>query len=622
MGEILWVYDVQKNQYVEMGAGIQQVTGHPASAFLERAGLWMELVDPKDLPMHEKLLREDDPPSGPQELEYGITDAGGERHYIRERTRRITSPSGGVWVVGVLRDNTEQHTSQHELNLLREVVQQLEEAILVTDTDFRTPGGPHVIYANRAFHEMTGYSPNEIMGRSPKILQGPKTDREVLKRLRQCLEDEVDFVGDVINYRKDGSEYHVHWSITPVFGEDGNIKYYASIQRNVSEEVRLRQHEQRTQRLESLGNMVGGVAHDLNNILSPILMSAGLMETAEKIEDRRYLAKSLTESTQRAAEIVRKLLAFARGGGSKRKVMTVETVLESVYKMAIETFPRELDIQLQVSKDLWVSECSDTEMEQVFLNLALNAKDSMEGMDTGTIRLSAENTVVSAADLVRLNLDMKTGPAVKLEVSDTGTGIPTAILDKIFDPFFTTKVHGKGTGLGLASSVGIVHAHGGAFEVDSTPGTGTRFVVYLPAFPDRKPEVEQPTLHFEGGKGERILVVDDEVMITELVCNMLKQYGYQTTGVTSSTEALKLVRQSEMVYDVVITDVMMPEMDGVALTERIRELYPDMPVMIMSGYVHHDKLDRLKAMGLNHILPKPVRLEKLLQVLNKLLGVT
>ena len=617
LGEVLWIFDVKAEEFLEMGPGIEKISGRPAEKIKKDPSLWTSLVVDGQGPMSKKLLESTETGTA-NAFEYMIQDLEDVPHLIREHTYRVETSIGQDLLVGILRDVTEEMASKSELVLMKEVIQQVEDAVLVTDKHLDQPGGPHILYANPSFLKMTGYSLEEVLGRSPSFLQGPETNQLVLQSLNEELKAGNKFSAETVNYRKDGSSYVVRWSITPVLNEEGVIQYYASLQRDVTEEIETRERKMRAQRLESLGNMVGGIAHDLNNILSPILMGAEMMEEADSAEMRSSLTKSMVESAERAAALVNKLLTFARGGSSEKRYLAPESVLDEILKIIEETFPREIEVKLKVDENLWTTRCSSSEIQQVMLNLAINAKDSMKGMDSGSLHLSAENCRMSSLQAEKLGL-AGGGPYVCLSVKDSGTGMTPDVLDHIFDPFFTTKEEGEGTGLGLPSSLGIVQEHEGTIEVQSQPWNGTCFQVYLPAFPDQRPDdLAYGIQKFEYGEGQQILVVDDEPSITNLVCELLEEYGYRAKGLTSSIEALKYLTDHTEEFDALLTDMMMPELDGLGLIRGIRDIRPELPVIIMTGYVHHDKLEESMQEGLDHILTKPVRTESLMKLLNDL----
>jgi len=619
LGKIFWIYDIQNQKFFDVDKGIKLITGSSYTEHLKDPGLWAQQILEEDRSAREEIFSGNVPKDNQQELKYRMLDHLGRMRTLLERVIRQTGPSGEDWLIGVTRDITEEQKNQGQLRMLQRVVEQIEEAIVVTDNHLDSPGGPKIVYVNQAFCNMTGYTQDEILGKTPRILQGPNTEKDVINTLRKNLEDGEDFEGETINYRKDGEEYWLRWGITPVLDRSGQVEYYASIQRDITEEKQRQDLDARNQRLRSLGNLVGGVAHDLNNILSPILMTAGLLEMESTNETIQRHAETLTTSSKRASDIVSKLLTFSRGGTSERILTDISEVLNEVYTIGKETFPSNIKILQQIPEDLWPAECSATEIQQVLLNLTINAKDSMK-REGGTLTLCLENQTLDEIQSRLLIGEAKPGPHVCIHVSDEGHGIPENEINEIFDPFHTTKDQGDGTGLGLASALGIIRSHGGGIQVLSKVGEGSTFRVYLPAEADTvllKTERSQPK---QKGAGQHLLVVDDESLIVETVCKILEGNGYQAQGLTSPVEALKRFSSDPSSIDGLLTDLMMPEIDGAALTKTCRELKPDLPVLIMSGYAHHDILDQVKTVGEHEFVQKPVRVAKLLESVYTLLN--
>jgi len=615
MGDVFWIFDVRSDRYLEISGRVREMTGWEPEAFVEEPGLWNRLVaeGEKRTRFLEGVVSEER-----ETLEYELVDAHGRCRRVRDRVGRWRSPNGGEWLVGISDDVSREASAWWELDLMREVVTQVEEAILVTDADLDAPGGPRILYVNPAFTRMTGYSREEVIGRTPKILQGPGTDPEVLRELKTELRLGREFSAEALNYRKDGTSYMVGWSITPVRDRDGEIRHFASIQRDVTVERELRDMERRDQRLACLGNLAGGIAHDLNNILSPILLGAGLLPGADTEEQRVALSDSLSRSATRGQDVVGKLLAFARGGEKEKTPMRTTPILEEVYKISEETFPRNVELSLQTEPDLPTVKAAESDLQQVLLNLAINARDSLP--DGGRIEFRASRRCLTRAES-RDRGGEEGGDFVCLQVQDNGAGIPNAILDRVFDPFFTTKNPGEGTGLGLSSALGIVKDHGGFIQVRSREGEGACFSVYLPVCGEGEPlQEETSSSSYAKGRGETILVVDDEPAITGMTCRMLEVQGYRTHGITESTEALKFFRASPGGIDAVITDLMMPGLNGMEFVEEIRRLSPHLPVLVMTGYMDREMHDRAKALGVATVLEKPVKLANLMEETRRMLA--
>jgi PAS domain S-box-containing protein len=495
-----------------------------------------------------------------------------------------------------------------ELNrMLSETAIQSKDAILITDNQLGIPGGPRIIYVNPAMERMCGYSSEELIGKSPGILQGDKTDREVLDALKTELTKGNTFQAETVNYRKDGTEYMVEWAITPVLDEEGQIRHFASLQRDVTN-LRKREKEELTQnRLESVGNMASGLVHDMNNILAPILMGSELMMHTLTEESEKRVAESIFRSSQRARDILKKLLLFTRGGGERRKLINPADVLAEVYDLTQETFPKEISVELRLPESPWPIRAGEHEIHQVFLNLALNARDCLEGRSDGVIQLELEN------------YKGENGPRVLMQVTDNGPGISAAKQEHIFEPFFTTKEHGKGTGLGLSSAQGVVKSLDGTIHVESEMGKGSTFKILLPALPGEAIRPQEKISPLKRGNGERVLIVDDELPMVELLVRICKDNGYSPQAFSSSAEAIKALRnlESDQAPDIVLTDVMMPRFDGVDVALAVQEYCPGVPVVAVSGFVGHEKQEKLKELGVTTLLHKPIRMESLLTILHR-----
>jgi PAS domain S-box-containing protein len=501
-----------------------------------------------------------------------------------------------------------------KLLLLESLVQQSDESILVTTNGAKSGQGYRIVYVNKAFCRMSGYAREELIGKTPKLLQGEKTDPDVLQQLEVALRDGEHFHAETINYQKDGTEYWVRWGILPIRDEHGDIQYFASVQEDITLTRKRQLHESRNHRLRSIGNLVGAVAHDLNNILSPIMLTAGMMEQDDSPEFQKKLATNLATSSKRAADIVNKLLTFSRGSEQSREIVDPQSVVNEVYAIAKETFPPTIQLDLVVENDLWPITCNATEIQQVLLNLAVNAKDSMRGKE-GKLTIRCSNQKITEEEAAFLLGDAEKGLHVCLEIQDQGAGIPESELDHIFEPFHTSKDEGEGTGLGLASALGIIRGHDGGIDVVTRVGVGTTFKVYVPADPELEVKGGDTKEMTRDGSGQHILVVDDEPFIVEMICKMLEQHKYVAQGVTTPTEAVKLFAQHPDRFDAVITDLIMPEMNGIELIMKLREMNASIQILCMSGYAHHEIMEMLDQIDNQYFLNKPLKVDALLSTM-------
>lgn len=361
-------------------------------------------------------------------------------------------------------------------------------------------------------------------------------------------------------------------------------------------------HLLRAQRLESIGTLASGIAHDLNNMLSPILMSAELLRV-NLPEESQGLVSTIENSAERAAGIVRQVLTFARGVEGEHVLLQPRHLLREIVNVAAETFPRNIRIKCNLPKDLGCLEGDVTQLHQVFMNLCVNARDAMP--DGGTLRIEAD-AVNLDTQYASMTDGAHAGGYFRVRVSDTGTGIPPDILGKIFDPFFTTKPLGKGTGLGLSTAIGIVKSHGGFLDVRSEMGKGTTFEIFLPAADENSAAIPiAKELPVRTGHGEWILIVDDESEIRTMTAAVLTQYGYHVLTAADGAEAVSIYAQRSADIRVVLTDIMMPVVDGVALCRVLRKMNPEVSLLVATGYADESRAQELRSLNVSEVLSKP-----------------
>jgi signal transduction histidine kinase/CheY-like chemotaxis protein len=443
------------------------------------------------------------------------------------------------------------------------------------------------------------------------------TPPEYTERDRHALE-EIDACGVCTPYekeyiRKDGSRVPV--LLGSARFEDSPDEGVCFVV-DLTERKKLEQQFLRNQRMESIGTLASGIAHDLNNILAPIMLSIGVLKM--KITDRacQELLSSLNASAERGADMVRQILSFARGVEGRKITVQLKHIIHDVKKIIQDTFPKNIRVEVLLPQDLWPIEGDPTQIHQVLLNLCVNARDAMP--HGGVIKLAAENLRLDE-HYAALNPEARAGTYICLQVEDNGTGMPPEIMDKIFDPFFTTKEIGKGTGLGLATSQGIIKSHGGFIQVFSEVGKGTTFKIHLPAQVAASDETAAETdLARLRGNGELILVVDDEVIVREVIQDTLLSYGYRVLLAADGAEALAVYARQAGEIAVVLTDMMMPVMDGLALAQVLHKMNPRLPIIGASGLAAGDRVQGENP-AIKYFLSKPYTAEALLQILRQIL---
>jgi PAS domain S-box-containing protein len=416
-----------------------------------------------------------------------------------------------------------------------------------------------------------------------------------------------------------GEEVTMQLRATVLRDEHDRPRSVLVITTDITEARRLEAQYLRAQRLESLGSLASGVAHDLNNVLTPILVAVDLLRPLAREPQDRDIIQLVSDSARRGADIVQQLLLFGRGSDTPRAPVDVGAVLGDLRRMMQETFPKNIALGVQSPPGLWPVEADRTQLHQVLLNLAVNARDAMP--QGGELRVTAKNVQVDGI-FAQDHIGAQPGPHVAVRVADTGLGIPVENLEKIFDPFFTTKPTGQGTGLGLATVLGITRSHGGFVTVDTPPGGGATFTIYLPA-------TTTPTLAAAGtgrrpvfdGRGELVLLVDDELAVRNVLKETLAAAGYRTLIATNGAEALDAFARHPGEVRLVISDQMMPVMDGRQLLLALRALDGKLPALLMSG-MGNPHLQAPAGHGLGRsvrFLPKPFLADALLRAVRELI---
>ena len=476
-------------------------------------------------------------------------------------------------------------------------------------------GSGEIINTNLQIHSLFGYTKQELIGKSIEFLIPDRFRNHQTLRRDYTSKPQARPMGlgmQLFARRKDGTEFSVEIVLSPIQMESNII---ATV-RDITEKKKLEQQFLRTQRMESVGTLASGIAHDLNNILGPIILALRFLRKTFSDEQNMKMLKMLEDTAMRGADLVKQVLTFARGQEGERTPIQIRHTINDLKKFMQEAFSSDIIIEVNVPNDLWPINADPTQIHQVLLNLAVNARDALS--HGGTITISAENLTLDE-NYVAMNLDAKPGQYVLVSVTDSGTGIPPEIQEKIFEPFFTTKEPGKGTGLGLATVFSIVKSHGGFIKLYSEIGKGTNFKLYFPAIIGEKIK-EQQALYIESleGHGEWILLVDDEYVIREVSKLTLESNGYNVLLAADGIEAVGLFAQNRDKIDFVITDMNMPNMNGPTLIRTLQKMKPSLPIIGASGLTDKTKLDEVGDLNISSFLSKPYTAEKLLEVISEL----
>jgi PAS domain S-box-containing protein len=512
---------------------------------------------------------------------------------------------------GFIRDITERKQAEDRLREQAKLLDLSQDAIMVRDMEDR------VEFWNFGAENLYGWTAAEVQGKqSFGFLQGDGPG--ALAAARAAVIESGKWSGECRHTCKGGGIVTVRSRWTLVRDELEAPKSILIINTDITEQKKVEEQFLRAQRLESIGRLASGVAHDLNNILVPILMAAPLLRSNMAAEEREELLAIVQASAERGASIVKQVLTFARGADGDRVLLQPIYLVQEIAKIAEETFPKSIAIRTNYPEDLWTIVADPTQLHQILLNLCINARDAMPG--GGTLLLALENFEVDA-HYASMTPGAKAGPHMLLKVSDTGSGIARDNIDKIFDPFFTTKEPGHGTGLGLSTVIGIVKNHDGFLQVYSELGRGTTFKVFLPAnmselaIPSTPEAAPSPVAN-----GELLLVVDDEKSLLQVAKAILEDHGYRVLTAADATEALAIfaVRMNEIAL--VLTDLAMPFMDGVALIRTLQKMKPDVRIVASTG--RGDQDERANEIALLNVpaLTKPYNRDKLLKTLYSVLS--
>ena len=477
-----------------------------------------------------------------------------------------------------------------------------QDAILVTDVD------DHVLFWNKSAERIYGWKGAEVLGRQAAELL-PKDEVKHRDAMKSLIA-KGSWTGEVVTANREGVELIIESRWTLLRDEQGNPKSILIIDTDITEKKHLEATFLRSQRLDSIGALAGGIAHDLNNALAPVIMGAEILAHCEDAQERARFLDIISTSAKRATELVKQILSFARGTANRGGPVKLKRLLDELGKMIQDTFPKSISFSMTgFPRDLWTIQGETTELHQVLLNLCVNARDAMP--QGGRLTLSVENTSVNAPAAAMAN--RKEGPYVLIKVADTGSGIPPEVLPRIFEPFFTTKGGDKGTGLGLSTVSAIVKHHGGFIDVRTELGKGTEFRVYLPSLGRTEaPRMERKETILPTGHGELILVIDDEEAVRELTKSTLESYGYRVVTAQNGLQGIARFRESPDEIKLLVTDTDMPHMDGMGAVRAIKILKPDLPVIITSGAkAGAEQQSEMDSGGLKN-LGKPYTLDQLL----------
>jgi len=514
---------------------------------------------------------------------YRLRRKDGTEMWVADTFRYVQDNEGDViYREGLCRQITDREAREQK-NI--EDIHPLQSAALnaVNNAVAITDKTGKIEWVNPAFEKLTGYSAFRAVGMGiGKLIKSGKQDKAFYKDMWDTILSGKKWHGQLINRRVDGTLYNESMTITPISGDEGAITHFIAVKEDITERKYLEDELTQAQKMEEIGRLAGGVAHDYNNVLGVILGYSELIKV--KLRDEESIRRQLDAiigAAKRGADLTKRLLSFARKEVVSPKTINVNSSIDSLKEMLQQIVGENRGIVFNLEKDLWNIKLDPTQMDQVLVNLATNARDAIE--DVGTITIGTTN-VLADEKFVRRHVEFVQGEYVKVSIADTGKGIDEVTLKRIFDPFFTTKPSGKGTGLGLAMVYAIVKQNAGNIEVKTEPGEGTRFDVY---FPRSNEEAEKAAEEFHGrtAMGDAtVLVVEDRPDLLESSKKSLEQYGYRVLTALDPQEALSLCKNHSGDIDLLLVDVIMPSMNGAELSRKISKIKPKVRTLFMSGY--------------------------------------
>ncbi len=532
-----------------------------------------------------------------------------------ERTFTLNGIPSLQWKLAAVRnqqgsatDFTKRKQAQEKIKEQATLLNVASDAIFVRNLEHE------ILFWNQAAESLYGWQTTEVLGKKATELFCCKTIAQVNEALNIAVH-QGKWEGELQHTTKEGKKVIVLSRWTLLRDNTGQPKSILTVNTDITEKKQLEAQFYRIQRLESLGTLANGIAHDLNNMLSPILAVAQLLplKLPNLDEKNQELLKILEDSSKQGAQLVKQITSFAQGAEGTLAPLQLKHLIKEVERIVNSTFPKSIEICTNVGKNLWTVSTDQTQIHQVLMNLCVNARDAMP--QGGTLSIYAENFLVDH-NYTRMNLEAKEGPYVVITVSDTGCGMSKDVLERIFEPFFTTKEQGKGTGLGLSTVIGIMKNHGGFVSVESKVGEGSKFRVYLPAIQNEVTQHEDAdNYQIARGHNELILVVDDEAFICQMTQNSLEQYSYRVLTACNAVDAFSLYTLHKNEISVVLIDIQMPTIDGLNAIRILQQMDSSIKIVVMSGLASNRKLLEASGIQVLAFLLKPYTIKELLNTI-------
>lgn len=605
-----WSSSLRGDSSLAWSRGTHRIFGLDADAAPSRE-FFYRMVHPEDLHLVTEAVDKAISTRGNYNVDHRIQRADGVARWVHEQGRVLCDEAGRpVKLVGVVQDITERKEAEEKIREQAELLDVAQSAIITHNLEGQ------IQFWNRSAEQLYGWTAAEAVGVDVRenLYAG---SGDLFADIRRKTLESGSWHGEITHRCKDGRlvACDSRWSV--VRDASGRLRSILSVNTDLTERKRLEQQFLRAQRMECVGALASGIAHDINNVLAPVLMSVEIFRDKLKDPEDRELLDTLETSAKRGADIVRQVLTFARGSEGQRAPIQLRRAITDIVKIIRETFPRSITAVGRIPDSLWTVRGDATHLYQVLMNLCVNARDAMPS--GGELIVTAENVALDD-HATMFHDDARPGHYVRISVKDSGVGMTREVQERMFDPFFTTKEIGRGTGLGLSTVANLVRGYNGFITVDSSPGQGTEMRIYLPA--EKKIALDEDDgagEMLEGGRGQLIMVVDDEATIRVVTRTTLEANGYSVITATDGMEAVAIFPKEPGKVKVVVTDLMMPSMDGAATINALRERDPGLRFIAVSGLMDPTKLPDLGPGNPIGFLQKPFTAERLLRLLGETL---
>jgi PAS domain S-box-containing protein len=590
---------------------IEQITGYTAEEFNTRKINWADIIFPDDIQyvsadFLEALKTKDQS----YVREYRIKSKDNSIYWIQDRGQVVPNGKEDEFISGVFYDITRQKRTEEESLLLATAIEHAAESVIISNKSGK------IQYVNPAFEQLSGFSREEIVGQNFRIFRSDKHDEAFYKKMWEVISRGNIWSGHITNRIKDNSLREFETKISPVLGSSGEIVSFVSVNRDVTQEKVLEAQLQQAHRMQSIGTLAGGIAHDFNNILSAIIGYTELtVDYLEKGSLPYDNLQEVLEAGNRAKDLINQILTFSRQSEQDLKPLQLKLIVNDVLKLIRATLPSSIEIRTDLKSDAAILG-DPIKIHQILMNLCTNASHAMQEKG-GVLSVSLSEVEIDSGFIVK-HFDIKSGSYLKLTVGDTGHGMPPSLMEHIFDPFFTTKEKGQGTGMGLSVVHGIVKSHNGTIHAYSEPGEGSTFNVYLPVIERQLEQKIRDEKPIPLGT-EHVLFVDDEESLISMGKQLLVSLGYTVTSRINSLEAFELFKSRPHAFDLVITDLTMPNMTGDELASKIMAIRPEIPVILCTGFSTRITEEKAKNMGIKAFIMKPLIKKDIAETLRQVL---